>query len=86
MPVTKSEMAFFAVGALVGAAAGASFPILKEKLGPLLSAALAGAGTTVGDAYSEVARHVAERVESVQDAMAEMKHKTEANGTVDSTV
>lgn len=32
MPVTKSEMMFFAAGAALGAAAGANLPFLKEKL------------------------------------------------------
>ena len=35
MPVTKSEMMFFAAGAAFGAAAGANWPLLKEKFGPL---------------------------------------------------
>jgi hypothetical protein len=74
MPVTKSEMMFFAAGVAVGAAAGANFPLLKEKFGPLLAAALAGASSAVSDSYAEVAKHVAEKVEAVQDAMAEMKH------------
>jgi hypothetical protein len=74
MPVTKSEMMFFAAGAALGAAAGANLPLLKEKLGPLFAAALAGASSAVGDSYAEVAKRVAEKVEAVQDAMAEMKH------------
>jgi hypothetical protein len=74
MPVTRSEMLFFAAGVAVGAAAGANFPLLKEKFGPLLAAALAGASSAVSDSYAEVAKHVAEKVEAVQDAMAEMKH------------
>ena len=79
MPVTKSEMMFFAAGAVFGAAAGANLPLLKEKFGPLLAAALAGASSAVGDSYSEVAKHVAEKVEAVQDAMAEMKHSAATN-------
>jgi hypothetical protein len=74
MPVTKSEMMFFAAGAVFGAAAGANFPLLKEKFGPLLAAAWAGASTAVSDSYADIAKHVAEKVEAVQDAMAEMKH------------
>jgi hypothetical protein len=74
MPVTKSEMMFFAAGAALGAAAGANLPLLKEKFGPLIAAALAGASSAVGDSYAEVAKRVAEKVEAVQDAMAEMKH------------
>ena len=73
MPVTKSEMMFFAAGAAVGAAAGANFPLLKEKFGPILAAALAGASSAVGDSYADLAKTVAEKVEAVQDAMAEMK-------------
>jgi hypothetical protein len=72
--VTKSEMMFFAAGAAFGAAVGANFPLLKEKLGPLMAAAWAGASSAVSDSYADVARHVAEKVEAVQDAMAEMKH------------
>ena len=73
MPVTKSEMLFFAAGAAVGAAVGANFPLLKEKFGPILAAALAGASSAVGDSYADLAKTVGEKVEAVQDAMAEMK-------------
>ena len=85
MPVTKSEMMFFAAGAVFGAAAGANLPLLKEKFGPLLAAALAGASSAVGDSYAEVAKHVAEKVEAVQDAMAEMKHEPANTETVESS-
>lgn len=84
MPVTKSEMLFFAAGAAVGAAFGANLPLLKEKLGPIIAAGIAGASSAVGDSYSEVARHVAERVEAVQDAMAEMKQTPKDAGPVES--
>jgi hypothetical protein len=69
-------MLFFAAGAAFGAAVGANFPLLKEKLGPLIAAAWAGASSAVSDSYADVARHVAEKVEAVQDAMAEMKQST----------
>ena len=69
MPITRSEVIFFAAGVAVGAAARSAYPQLKEKLGPLL----AGAGAAVGDAYTEVAKRVAEKVESVQDVMAEKR-------------
>jgi hypothetical protein len=85
MPVTKSEMMFFAAGAVFGAAAGANFPLLKEKFGPLISAALAGVSSAVSDSYADVAKHVAEKVEAVQDAMAEMKHDTAQNEVVESS-
>jgi hypothetical protein len=83
MPVTKSEILFFAAGAAVGAAAGANWPYLKEKLGPILAAALAGAGSTIGESYAEAAKQVSEKVESIQDAMAEMKHSAATNGTAE---
>jgi hypothetical protein len=83
MPVTKSEMLFFAAGAAVGAAVGANYPQLKEKFGPILAAALAGVSSAVGDSYAEVAKHVAEKVEAVQDAMAEMKHSAANNGATE---
>jgi hypothetical protein len=85
MPVTRSEMMFFAAGAALGAAAGANLPLLKEKFGPIIAAALAGASSAVGDSYAEVAKHVAEKVEAVQDAMAEMKHNAATNGTSESS-
>jgi len=82
MPVTRSEMVFFAAGAALGAAAGANLPFLKEKFGPIIAAALAGASSAVGDSYAEAAKHVAEKIEAVQDAMAEMKHGAN-NGTTE---
>ena len=81
MPVTKSEMMFFAAGAAVGAAAGANLPFLKEKFGPLIAAAFAGASSAVGDTYADLAKTVAEKVEAVQDAMAEMKESTATNAS-----
>jgi len=80
MPVTKSEMMFFAAGAALGAAVGANLPLLKEKFGPLVAAALAGAGSAVGESYAEVAKTVAEKVEAVQDAVAEMKQAAASSG------
>lgn len=73
MPMTRSEAMYFTAGLVIGAAAGANFPLLKEKLGPLVSGALAGAGSAFGESYAEMAKKVAEKVEAVQDAMAEMK-------------
>ena len=84
MPVTRSEMMFFAAGAALGAVAGANLPLLKEKFRPIIAAALAGASSAAGDSYAEVAKHVAEKIEAVQDAMAEMKHSTN-NGTTESS-
>lgn len=74
MPVTKSEMMYFAAGAAIGAAAGANWPLLKEKFGPLIATALEATRSAVGDSYAEVARKVGEKVEEMQDSMAQMKH------------
>jgi hypothetical protein len=76
MPITRSEMLFFATGIAAGAAARAAYPQIKEKLGPLM----AGAGAALGDAYTEVARRVAEKVESIQDTMAENRQPTPEGG------
>jgi hypothetical protein len=73
MPVTRSEMMFFAAGSALGAAAGANWPLLKQKLGPVIAAAIAGASSAMGDSYADLAKNFAERVEAVQDAMADMK-------------
>jgi hypothetical protein len=81
MPVTKSEMLFFAAGVAVGAAVGTNFSRLKEKLGPIFAAAMAGASSAVSDSYAEVADRVAEKVDSVRDVMAEVSPTTANNGT-----
>ena len=87
MPVTKSEVLFFAAGAVVGAAANASFPYLKEKFGPLLATALAGVSAAVGESYAEVAKQVAGKVEAAQDAVADPKqHGATSNGMAETTV
>ena len=83
MPVTRSEMMFFAAGAVLGAAAGANYPFLKEKFGPILAAALAGASSAVGDSYADLAKNLAERVEAVQDAMADMKESAASSKTTE---
>jgi hypothetical protein len=76
MPITRSEVIYFAAGVAAGAAVKSAYPQLKEKLGPLL----AGAGAALGDAYTEVAKRVAEKVESVQDGMAEKRQQASAGG------
>jgi len=77
-------MMFFAAGAALGAVAGANLPLLKEKFGPIIAAALAGASSAVGDSYAEVAKHVAEKIEAVPDVMAEIKHGAN-NGIAETT-
>ena len=77
MPITKSELMFFSAGLVVGAAAGANYRKLKETLVPVLL----GAGDAIGEAYADVARKVAEKAETLQDAMQEMAHSPSANGS-----
>ena len=71
MPVTRSELLFLCGGAIAGAAVVKNFQQIKTRMGPFV----ATAGDAVGDAYSAAARKVGDRVESLQDAVAEMRHK-----------
>jgi hypothetical protein len=71
MPVTASEFLFFCGGAVVGAAALKYYPQIKPKLEPLLE----NAGGIVGDKYTDAARKMAERIEAIYDAMAEMRQQ-----------
>jgi hypothetical protein len=70
MPVTRSELLFLCGGAIAGAIAAKNYDKIKTKAGPWLAAA----GVAVGDAYTAAARSVGERVEAMQDAMAEGRH------------
>jgi hypothetical protein len=70
MPVTRSELLFLCGGAIAGAIAAKNYDKIKAKAGPWVAAA----GTAVGDAYTAAARNVGERIEAMQDAMAEGRH------------
>ena len=70
MPVTRSEILFLCGGALAGVVAAKNYDQIKSKVTPWVS----GVGDTFGDAYSAAARKAGERVESLQDALAEMRH------------
>ena len=72
MPVTRSELLFLCGGAIAGAVAAKNYDKIKAKAGPMLAAA----GAAVGDAYTAAARKVGERVEAMQDAMAEARQGT----------
>jgi hypothetical protein len=74
VPVTASEFLFFCGGVAVGVAATKAYPHLKPKLEPLL----ANAEGIVGETYSEAARKMAERIEAIYDAMAEIRRQKEA--------
>jgi len=58
---------FLCGGALAGVVVAKNYDKIKSKAGPVLAAA----GAAVGDAYTAAARRVGERVEAMQDAMAE---------------
>jgi ElaB/YqjD/DUF883 family membrane-anchored ribosome-binding protein len=73
MPVTTSEFLFLCGGAVVGAVGAKNYDKIKEKLSPLL----ATAGDAAGDAYTAAARRVGERIEALQDAMAEARHNSD---------
>jgi hypothetical protein len=73
MPVTRSELLFLCGGALVGAAAAKNYSRIKEKIQPFV----AGAGEVVGEAYTAAAKKVGERVEAMQDTMAEMRQNSQ---------
>jgi len=70
MPVTRSELLFLCGGAVAGALVAKNYDKIKAKAGPLLAAA----GAAAGDAYTAAARRVGERMEAMQDAMAEARH------------
>lgn len=86
MPVTRSELFFLCGGALAGALAAKNYDKIKERVAPLkerVSPWLATAGDAVGDAYTAAARRVGERIEAMQDAMAQTHQAgraQEANG------
>jgi len=74
MPVTKSELLYLCGGAIAGVVTAKNYARIKEKAAPVkekISPWLATAGEAVGDAYTAAARRVGERIEAMQDAMAE---------------
>ena len=81
MPITRSELVYFAAGVAVGATARSAFPIFKQKIGPVFAGVIASAGAAFSDAYAEAVRRVADNVESVQDAVVELKRNADNNGT-----
>jgi hypothetical protein len=68
MPVTRAV--FFTAGVAVGALARAAYPRYKDRLDPVLSAAMAGAGRGLSEAYQEVSRLMAEHTGNIQEAGA----------------
>ncbi|MHB1556836.1 MAG: hypothetical protein ACYC61_05060 [Isosphaeraceae bacterium] len=82
MPVTRSELLYLCGGAVAGALAAKNLDKIRDKAGPLLAAA----GGAVGDAYTAAARRVGEKLEAMQDAMAENRQASPAgaNGSSES--
>ncbi|MGD9647358.1 MAG: hypothetical protein AB7U73_16715 [Pirellulales bacterium] len=74
MPLTRNEVMYLSAGIAIGALAGANFNKLRDALAPVLGAI----GTQLGDQYAGVAQQVAEKVESLQDTLAEARVKTDA--------
>jgi hypothetical protein len=85
MPMTRSEIIYFAAGVAVGAAARSTYPILKEKLGPLIAGAMASASAAFSDSYADVAKRLAEKAEAVQDVVAPIMHAASNNGAPHTT-
>lgn len=81
MPVTRSELLFLCGGAIAGAVAAKNYDKIKAKAGPVLAAA----GAAVGDAYTAAARRVGERVEAMQDAMAEASQNSTTAGAAETS-
>ncbi len=48
-----------------------------------MAAAIAGASSALGESYADLAKNVAEKVEAVQDAMAEMKEGAASHETTE---
>jgi hypothetical protein len=60
VPVTRS-LVVFSAGIAVGAVARAVYPRYKDRLDPVLSAAMAGAGRGLNEALAEASRLIAEK-------------------------
>ena len=71
MPMTRSEMMYFAAGLAIGGTVGANW----KKIKPMLDQFMGPAAEGFGDAYGDIARAFAERFESVQDVAAERRHE-----------
>ena len=55
MPITRSEALYFGAGVVAGAMAKAALPALREKYGPLVATAVAGARSAFADAVADAA-------------------------------
>ena len=69
MPMTRSELIYFAAGVAVGGAVGANW----NKIQPLAAAMLGPAAAGLQDAYGDLLGTLAQQVEAFQDAAAEQR-------------
>ena len=67
MPMTRSELMYFAAGVAVGGAVGANW----SKIKPVVEALLGPAAEGFQDAYGDLLGTMSEQVERFQDTMAE---------------
>ena len=78
MPVTRSEMMFFAAGTAAGGGRRCELAASEREIRPDTCGRDGGRELGPGRSYADLAKNVAEKVEAVQDAMAEMKESQPA--------
>ena len=69
MPMTRSELIYFAAGVAVGGTVGANW----NKIQPLALAMLGPAAAGLQDAYGDLLGTLAQQVESFQDSTVEQR-------------
>jgi hypothetical protein len=80
VPITRSDLLVFSAGLAAGALAYATYPKWKEKLGPMISGAMAGAGDPF-DAISKSGQTMGEGVDSDFDPTTTTRQAAATNGT-----
>jgi hypothetical protein len=74
--ITKSDLLVFSAGLAVGAVAYATYPKWKDKLAPLISGALAGAGAAFRDACPDAEESSADGVDLVPETASGRREET----------
>ncbi len=74
MPLTRSEVMYFAIGVAVGGAAGANW----KKIKPFLDMFMGPAQSGFEQAYTDATRMFGDRFEAFEDRVAENNHKRSA--------
>ena len=84
MAITRSDVLIFSAGIAVGAVACATYPLWKEKLAPLLSGLMAGAGAACSDAKAEASQTETQtsgsRFDTSHDPISEIWQRLKTNG------